>query len=98
MTPIEADQLLGRNLDFVLVAKREEECRDERAQYSEARKPPDVPDQGEAADDGKEGGDEADRAVLRHLDRPVFALPDLAALLRGPERVLLGDLRQHRSE
>ena len=55
--------------------------------------PPDVPDQREAGDDGKEGGDEAGGAVLRHLDRLVRRAPaparpaSLRALLPVPESV-----------
>ena len=39
-------------------AKREHEQRDKCAEYSERCHPPDMPDQGKAGDDSKEGGGE----------------------------------------
>src|SRR5580658_8855510 len=88
VTPFELGDLLNRYLNLILIAKREEQKGHERADQAQTRHPPDVPDQCEAGDDGKEGIDKADRTVLRHLDRPVLAR--LIGMLRIPLRLLLG--------
>ncbi len=49
-----------------------------------AGQPPDVPDQREADDGGEEGGEEADGAVHRHLDRLVSRLRSQALRSRWP--------------
>src|SRR5262245_22372587 len=95
VSPIEPHEFGGRDLDFVLIAKREEECCDERAKYPKASQPPDVPDQGKAADDGKKGSDEADRAVFWHLDRLVRAYLLQRISFGSPEGVARRHLRQH---
>src|ERR1700675_787666 len=102
VTAFELDNSLNRYLNLLLITKREDEEAQGCAGHAQTRHPPDVPDQREAGDDGKEGIDKADRAVLGHLDRLIFAR--LIEMLRIPLRLLLGnpkgvspgDMRQDR--
>src|SRR5262245_6112673 len=87
MSTIEAGKLFGRDLHLLLFAEREDDERREPTEQSDTDHPPDMPDQGKAGDDGKEGVDEADRAVPRHLDRRIFA--SLARLRPGRPCTLL---------
>src|SRR5271168_5344259 len=102
VTAFELDNLLNRNRGLFLIPKREDEEGRECADQAHTRHPPDVPDQREAGDDGKEGIDKAERAVLRHLDWPVFApligtlRIALGLLLGQPKGINPGDTRQDR--
>ena len=73
VTAVELGNPLSRDLYFLLVAKREEEERDESTRYADCGHPPDVPDQRKAGNDGKESRDEAGCAAFRHFDRFVLA-------------------------
>jgi hypothetical protein len=64
MRAIELRNLLSRDLLFVALAKSEDQDRHERAEQTQSRQPPDVPDQRKADDDGKERGGYSDGAVL----------------------------------
>src|SRR5258706_4383440 len=100
MVPFDPSDRIGRYLDLLAMAEREGEQRDERADQAQSRHPPDVPDQRKADDDGKERGDESDRAVLRHLDRPVIGNRNRLttsrtyAMLPGPIGIAFADIRQ----
>src|SRR5215470_5582282 len=63
-----------RDLLLALIAPAKEQDRRGGADEAEDRHPPDVPDEGEADDDRKEGRDESDGAVARHLDGLIVSL------------------------
>src|SRR5580700_3586319 len=87
VTSFELGNLLDWYRDFFFVAKCEDQKGHECADQAQSRQPPDVPDQRETGDDGEEGIDEAERTILRHLDRPVLAR--LIGVFRIPLRLLL---------
>src|SRR5260370_5716191 len=98
---IEASDVGGGDIDLLLAPEGEGEQRYEGARKAERSHPPDVPDQGKADDDGKEGVDEADRAVFGHLDWLVSTRGHchfrrgLHGLLDTPPSVYFADLRQN---
>ena len=99
MRLLEPSDLLGRDFDFLFVAKREGKHGQKHTDCADARHPPDMPDQREAGDDRKKCGDEAGRAVLRKLDRLELALSRrlglrARALLFAPESVDVRNLRK----
>src|SRR6516225_8656847 len=82
MRAIEQADLICGNLDLVPCTEHEgEQCRG-RAEKSEDRHPPDMPDQSEAGDHCEERGHETDRTVLGHFNRLVRVLPHWQLLLR----------------
>ena len=93
----ELGNLQGRDLDLLLIAEREREEGQERADETHGGHPPDVPDQRKAGDDGEECVDEADRGVFRYFDRRIgarrFNLRGAQALLGAPKGIDLGDPR-----
>src|SRR5262249_24637723 len=91
-----------RYLDLFRFPEREyEEC-SERSRASKRSHPPDVPDQCEASDHGKECSNEGGGSVSGHLNVFVFALRFafllrcVAALFFGPESIEPVDARQNR--
>src|SRR5277367_772039 len=89
VAPFELGNLLTRYRDLSLITKREDQEGQECADQSQTRHPPDVPDQREAGDDGKESIDKADGAAPRHLNRLVFVR--FIEMRRIPLRLLLGN-------
>src|SRR4029077_2024640 len=102
MTPVKLGNFFGWYLDFLFIPKRKNQQRHECSDHSQSGHPPDVPDQGEAGDNGKECGDETGRTVLRRFDRSVLARLRwliscyARALFHAPKGVSLSDTWQDR--
>ena len=99
---VDPRDFLGRDLVLGDIAPGKHDEGRVGADEAEHHQPPDVPDQGEAGDDRKERGDEAGRAVARHLDRLVAAARPAGAVLSRACCFMpqygssLLDVRQHR--
>ena len=96
-----ARDLFDRDDMLMLVAPRIPDEDREGADQAEDRQPPDVPDDGEAAERGEEGDDHPGRRVQRHFDRLVIGLLDQLILfdrrlLARPIGLFAMDVGEHR--
>src|SRR5215470_18295032 len=86
--PLQFLDLGCRDLLLALVAPAKEQDRRGGANEAEDRHPPDVPDEGEADDDRKEGCDEPNGAVAWHLNGLIVSFDRAhAPALHVPEGV-----------
>src|SRR5437879_11644504 len=67
--PFHSRNFAGREFALSVVAPAGYQGRDCSGESADDCHPPDLPDQREAHDDGKESSDETGGAVARHLDR-----------------------------
>ena len=100
--PLKSGDFFNRHFDLLFTPEGKRRDRREDAEQTQACHPPDVPDQCEAQDHGKEGDDEAGRTAFRYFDGLISTRHHSESgtaggvLLIDPEGVDPGDVRQDR--